>query len=659
MSEGPKRRAEHEAATQEEPGGDPVGGPATNESTGWRGRMWQKLARHRSGVIAIAATLAVVALVAGVGRCGSADTTAEEHAGHDHPADTIWTCSMHPQIRQPAPGQCPICGMDLIPVEPGDSMETDPDQVVLSDRAKALAAVRTTPVRRIQSGGARVRLLGQVDYDETTLKTITAWIGGRIDRLHLDVTGERVRRGQVVATLYSPEVYAAQQDLITARRQLARMSSASELARSAARATLDSARERLRLLGIPARELERMEDADGPRRHVTVRSPFAGTVIERLATEGAYVETGSPLYRIADLTRLWVQLDAYESDLPHLAVGQTVELEIEALPGEIVEGRVAFVDPVIDPRRRTARVRIAISNPDRELRPGMFVEAVVRGEAEGENGAEAQPLVIPASAPLFTGRRSIVYVSVAGAQRPTYEARVVRLGPRVGDLYPVVAGLREGERVVTEGAFALDADLQIRGGESMMTHVDDTEPGAYDGIIAVDGEWRSALARVFAAYLALQGALANDEAEQASGAASELLAAVTAFEPTEPRDAVAEWERFARHLRMHAQRASEADTLEGIRAQLEPLTAQMVGILRVFGNPTGGALHLAYCPMAFDNRGATWIQDDESVDNAYFGAAMRTCGSVRASVGPGGYLEAPREDDGSSARRAPAGGHQH
>ena len=654
MSEGPDKESERDARAEAEPRA-----PAEPEGDALNPGGWAERVRRRSVRIAIAATVALIAVVAGIAGRGSGETATAEQAAREHSPDTLWTCSMHPQIRQPEPGQCPICGMNLIPLESSDSMEAEPNQVVLSERAKALARVRTTRVRRIQAGGARVRLLGQVDYDETTLQTLTAWIGGRIDRLHLDVTGERVRRGQIVATLYSPEVYAAQQDLITARRQLTRMQRASELARSAARATLDSARERLRLLGIPPGELERMEAAERPQRHVTVRSPFAGTVIERLASEGAYVETGSPLYRIADLTRLWVQLDAYESDLPHLTVGQTVELAIEALPGEILEGRVAFVDPVVDPRRRTARVRIAVSNPDRELRPGMFVEAVVREAGGGAAGEEAQPLVIPSSAPLFTGRRSIVYVAVPDAERPTYEARVVRLGPRVGDLYPVVAGLREGERVVTQGAFALDADLQIRGGDSMMTHGDDSEPGAYDTIIAIDDEWRSALAGIFEAYLALQGALANDEAEAARRAASELSAAVAAFAPSEPREAVAEWERVAQHLRMHAQRASEADTLEGIRAQLEPLTAQLVIVLRVFGNPTGGTLHLAYCPMAFDNRGATWIQDEESIDNAYFGAAMRTCGSLRVSVDARGYLELPQEEGDRSPRRAPAGGHQH
>ncbi|MGB5545654.1 MAG: efflux RND transporter periplasmic adaptor subunit, partial [Polyangiales bacterium] len=204
-----------------------------------------------------------------------------------------------------------------------------------------------------------------------------------------------------------------------------------------------------------------------------IRTPFGGTVIERLATQGSYVETGTGLYRVADLSTLWVQLDAYESDLSVLKAGQNVRLRVEALPGELFEGRVTFVDPVLDPKTRTARVRIEVKNQDRRLRPGMFVDASVQSRGAGDPG-EA-PVVIPATAPLFTGRRSVVYVELQDTDQPTYEARVVTLGSRMGDLYPVLTGLEEGERVVIHGAFAIDADLQIRGGDSMMNLPDDEE----------------------------------------------------------------------------------------------------------------------------------------------------------------------------------------
>ena len=564
-----------------------------------------------------------------------------EAAGHDHGAEdegTTWTCSMHPQIQESQPGQCPICGMDLIPLVTGDDNDLAPNEVSLSERARVLARVRTTEVRRLAASGETLRMLGRVDYDENTLQTVTAWAAGRIDRLHVRVTGERIRRGQVVASLFSPEVYAAQQDLITAKAQITRLAGASPIARSSAEAMLNAARQRLLLLGVPQAQVGRMERASSPARNVAIRSPFAGTVLERLASEGAYVQTGTPLYRVANLTRLWVQLDAYESDLPHLSVGQTVQLEVEALPGQPLDGRIAFVDPVIDPRRRTARVRIEVSSPERRLRPGMFVEAVVRAGDEGGEGR--QPLIIPASAALFTGRRSVVYVQLEDRDRPTYEARVVRLAPRVGDVFPVVAGLVEGERVVTNGAFALDADLQIRGGQSMMMGGDDAAPGPYDLAIETPAEWDAALRPVVAAYLEIQQHLADDEFEGAKTSAGALLTAVDAVTVAQPDEAVEAWRPLAQHLRMHATRLAAADSIEQARGQFEVLGERIALLLRTFGNPMDTTLRVAFCPMAFDNRGAEWVQSAEEVENSYFGHAMRTCGSVRDSVEPNAFLPA-------------------
>jgi len=426
--------------------------------------------------------VAAVAFGLGGWLLGGSQAPATDIETHAHDGEeTIWTCAMHPQIRQTEPGQCPICGMDLIPVELSAAAdEGNGRRVSLSERAKILARVRTAEVERLGSGRVERRLLGRVDYDERSLRTVTAWIGGRIDRLHVSTTGERVKRGQVIATLYSPEVYTAHQDLIQARQQFERLQeTATPSASRAAEAALSASRDRLRLLGVPDGELRAMERADKPSERARIRTPFGGTVIERLATQGNYVETGTGLYRVADLSTLWVQLDAYESDLPVLQAGQIVLIRVEALPGEVFKGRVTFVDPVLDPKTRTARVRIEVNNQDRRLRPGMFVEASVQSDGAGK-GAQEAPLVIPATAPLFTGRRSVVYVELPEAEEPTYEARVVTLGPRMGDLYPVLSGLQEGERVVVHGGFAIDADLQIQGGDSMMNLPDEDDAAAND-----------------------------------------------------------------------------------------------------------------------------------------------------------------------------------
>ncbi|MCP4604695.1 MAG: efflux RND transporter periplasmic adaptor subunit [Proteobacteria bacterium] len=413
---------------------------------------------------------------------GSATDNKSTHVAADESAkeELFWSCSMCPQVRQSEPGKCPICGMDLIPVSSVDSATgLSAKQVVLSDRAKVLAKIRTVLVRRRDEPGVNMSLLGRIEPKESTYRVVTAWTSGRIDKLHVNVTGQRIRKGQVIATLYSPEIFGAHQDLIIAKRQLEMLAGGTASSQDAAGSALASIRDRLRLLGIPESDVSRMEKADSPWQQVPIRSQFSGTVLERVATQGAYVQTGAPLYRVADLSSVWVQLDAYESDLPRLALKQKVALKVEAFPDEIFEGKVGFIDPTLDPVRRTARVRVEVRNKKGKLRPGMFTKATVHG-GKGSTDDQERPLLVPKSAPIFTGRRSLVYVEVPDANAPTYEARVVRLGPLSNDTYPVIAGLGSGERVVINGAFVLDADLQIRGGNSMMTAPDDRQATKWD-----------------------------------------------------------------------------------------------------------------------------------------------------------------------------------
>ena len=531
-----------------------------------------------------------------------------------------------------------------------------PHALVLSERARTLAALRTTAVRRRGDAAGEIRLLGQVVPDETTLKTVTAWLGGRIDRLHVNVTGETVRAGQKLASLYSPEVFSAHQDLLAAQRQLQEMSAATASARAAAAATLKAARERLQLLGVKGKGLTRLEKASAPTRSIAIHSPFAGTVVERLATEGAYVALGAPLYRVADLSRVWVQLDAYESDLARLTIGQPVQLEVSAFPGERLEGQVSFIDPNLDPQSRTTQVRVAVSNREGRLLPGMFAEAVVR---TGSGGDGAGPLVVPATAPLFTGRRAIVYVEQQVGARRGYSPRTVRLGPRLGDVYPVVAGLSEGERVVSRGAFALDADLQIRGGASMMTEPDDTSPRtAVRAAVSLASAEREALAGVLESYLHIQQALAEDDLESGQKAVRSLRQGLTELSVSHAREAPLVWADLAQALRGHAQHLALAKDLEGARTGFEALSAAVVELLRRYGNPLDRPLQLAFCPMAQGSEGASWIQQGTTIDNAYFGASMRSCGEIKQAVQPGHQLR-EAEDAARPQGKAQHGGHAH
>jgi membrane fusion protein, copper/silver efflux system len=592
--------------------------------------------------------LALVALLAfGLGRCAPRLGTRAERT---EASDEIWTCSMHPQVRAPEPGLCPICAMDLIPL---GEIATG-DQVELSPRAAALARIQTAEVVRIATPGVDLRLLGRVEVDESRVRNVSAWIGGRIDKLHVRETGTVVRRGQTIATMYSPEIYGAHQDLLTAARQVAKLGGASELARSSAEATLAAARERLRLLGVSEAELDRMAKASSPRKSISIAATEGGTVMERLVTQGQYVETGTVLYRIADLRTLWVQLDAYERDLPVLLEGQTVDIEVEALPGERFAGTIAFIDPLVDPIRRVTRVRVVVDNQDGKLRPGMFVEAVVRGELAEQPSGRQKPLVIPASAPLFTGRRSLVYVEVPGTEYPTYVPRVVELGPRMGELYPVVAGLAAGERVVVHGAFAIDADLQIRGGPSMMVQPDERELAALGERVTPSPELRKALAAVFAAYLDMQVALAEDDWATTKQAAETLRRAAAEVAAGDDAAAAA-WSPLAEGFDRQARQAAESQAIEGARGAFLHLSALAKQLLQVFGNPLDEPVRLAFCPMANSDEGAEWIQAGTVVNNSYFGESMRTCGEIRSTIEPGQYLLVA----GPAGRAPPTQEHRH
>lgn len=640
--------ARAEAAQAQGPAVTPSPEPASPEPSRSTLRPSAPQPASRRWIGLLVPGMAVVIAILGALWVGMMIGPGSEPHEEEHGAATeqIWTCSMHPQIRMPEAGQCPICGMDLVPAAGSDdgAAAAAPGEVSLSGRARALAGVRTEPVRRTEPR-TDVRLLGQVDYDETRLRMITPWVGGRVDRLKVRVTGERIRRGQVVATLYSPEVYAAMRDLIVAAKQADELAGGIPGAASLATQTVESTRERLRLLGVPEAVLEEIERDRKAPKHVQVRSPFAGTVLERKVEEGDYVEAGTVLFHIADLSKVWVQIDAYESDLPLLTQGQQVELTVESLPDEVFEGEVAFIDPVIDPQTRTARVRVEVDNGDGQLRPGMFAQATIEGRV-GEPGSH---LVIPASAPLFTGRRSVVYVEAPG-DPGTYALREVRLGPRAGPVYPVLTGLAESERVVSEGAFLVDADLQLRGGRSMMTLFDDSHEHA--ALLVVPPELLVALRPVVTPYLEAQQSLAADRIDAAREHMSDVADAAGEVVATGPKQTRRAWAALASELSGHARQGATAKDAAAVRVAFEALSTELVILLRRFGNPTEAELYLAFCPMAFDSKGAQWVQREEAIANPYYGAAMLRCGEVEATLAPGERLASP-------SVAAPAAGREH
>ncbi|MHC4264824.1 MAG: efflux RND transporter periplasmic adaptor subunit [Planctomycetota bacterium] len=435
----------------------------------------------------------------------------------------LWTCSMHPEVQLPKPGKCPKCFMDLIPVVGDISLELGERQISFSKEALKLMELQTAVVER-KFVEAKIPMVGKVDYDETKLKHITAWVPGRIDRLYVDFTGTQVIKDDHMVYLYSPDLISAQVEFLQAVKAVENMSSeSSELIKRSIEATLEAAREKLRLLGLTKEQIEEIATSGEPTDHVTITAPIGGVVIDKHATEGMYVQTGSPIYTIADLSEVWVKLDVYEADMMWVRYGQEVEFTTEAYPGEVFKGKITFIPPTLDAKTRTVKLRVNVPNLDGKLKPEMFVRAVVRSniaaggmvmdedmagkwicpmhpsivkEGAGEcdicqmdlvtaeslgyveaEVAEQPPLVIPASAPLITGQRAVVYVQVPGMDKPTFEGRQIVLGPKAGNYYLVQKGLVEGETVVTNGNFKIDSALQIQAKPSMM--------GSKGGVAAV------------------------------------------------------------------------------------------------------------------------------------------------------------------------------
>ena len=300
-----------------------------------------------------------------------------QNAGESTAAQT-WTCSMHPQIQLPQPGACPICGMDLIPVSAGNDQDLGAREIRLSANAVRLAAIRTEPVARSYVSRT-IRMSGKIAMDETRLRTISAYVPGRIERMFVDYTGTRVRKGDHLVELYSPGLISAQTELLQAARSLKEMApDAPEALRRDAGTMLEAVREKMRLLGLTGPQIAAIEKRGAPAERLTIYSPISGIVTRRHASEGTYVQTGSPVYTVADLSHLWVMLDAYESDLEWLRYGQSVDFTVEAYPGETFTGIIAFIDPVLNATTRTVNVRVNVKNAAGRLKPEMLVRATVK-----------------------------------------------------------------------------------------------------------------------------------------------------------------------------------------------------------------------------------------------------------------------------------------
>jgi membrane fusion protein, copper/silver efflux system len=381
----------------------------------------------------------------------STERIEKQDSGTEQVQGTVWTCSMHPQIRMVETGKCPICAMDLIPLVQNSAAALDPDAIRLSRDAAQLANVLTTKVSK-QNPVKEIRLYGKVQADEGRLQSQVAHVSGRMEELTVNFTGESVTKGQLLARIYSPELVTAQQELLESAK-----------IKQTQPGIYEAAKEKLLRWKLTEKQVEAMEETGHIMNTVDVISNTHGIVLSKRLNTGDYVSQGSVIFDIADLSRVWVMFDAYESDLRFLKKGEKIDFTLQALPGEHFSGNIVFVDPVMDPTTRVAKVRIETENQSGRLKPEMFASGLVSCSMDEFRNN----IIIPRSAVLWTGKRSIVYVRQPGDE-PVFKLREVELGPDLGGSYVIISGLSEGEEIVTSGTFSVDATAQLEGKPSMM-----------------------------------------------------------------------------------------------------------------------------------------------------------------------------------------------
>ncbi len=569
--------------------------------------------------------------------------TVTEEKGH-----TIWTCSMHPQIRMDEPGQCPICGMDLIPLSDlkgGEEEETAPGELSMTASAARLADIQTSPV--IEKIPVKTSyLLGKVTGDERRIADLTARFGGRVEKLFVNFTGRKIRKGEKLASLYSPGLVSAQQELLEAAKY-----------RETNPAFYRSARTKLRLWDLTEQQIDDLEKEGKINYYFDVLSPISGTVTMRHVAKGDYVKEGSLLFQVVDLSRVWVQFEAYEEDLPWIHTGDKVFFTIRSIPGRTFNGKVTFIDPVINPKTRVALARVEVANPGDILKPGMFADGTLDSRISNR-----KQLLIPKSSVLWTGKRSVVYVKIKERSNPTFLHREITLGPDAGDYYIVESGLSAGEEIATNGVFKIDAAAQLSGKPSMMNpeggkvstghnhggmkmdNGEEMESGktmektektgtgtaeSYDAPEAL----KKQLTQVTDSYLKLKDALVASDEEKAKTAAEETLKALEGVDMTLLKGkSHSAWMEQLTPIKNNLNGIVQMQGIEMKREHFRIVSDHLAKAIKTFGIEKKETVYIEFCPMANNNKGAVWISQYKEIKNPYFGEKMLTCGEVKDSV---------------------------
>jgi len=610
-----------------------------------------KAIRWRTLLLLVVVALAATLLGAGLAKPVRGAVSTFGHwlgFGHRHEEHTTavtgesgalqyYTCGMHPWVILPAPGDCPICHMELTPIDPAKfTGEITIDPVVVQNMGVRVAPVVTGPLTRT------IRTVGTVDYSERAVRDVNVKISGWIEKLHVDFLGAKVEAGDPLFEVYSPELYSAQQEYLLAWRNRERS--------PASRKVLESSRTRLEYFDITDRQIAELQQADAPAKTMTIRSPHTGVVIAKHANEGMKVDPGMQVFRIADLSRVWVLATLYEYQLPYVEKGMKATMSLPYIPGQEFEGEVIYVYPYLEKKTREVQVRLEFDNPDDLLKPGMFASVQLT------NTLAAEKTLVPRTAVLDTGERQVAFVSRGEGK---FEPREVRLGVATGNgQIEVISGLKPGEMVVTSGQFLIDSEAKIREALAKMIRGDmaadqevSAEVAGASELNELPGPVAAKLTAALENYLEIGDTLAADTtdgvAEAAGRLATELDELVKLEIPGHPHF----WHKHQDALataRSAAFKLADAEDLAAMRLDFAEVSTAFETVLKATGVPPsfGREVQVLHCPMYRDEQGGTiWLQAAGDVRNPYFGSTMLECFDGRKALPVTGHETAPAGQD--------------
>ena len=573
--------------------------------------------------------LLVVGLLFGWFFFGNSATKETEH-NDSETAETNqkWTCSMHPQIMQAQAGDCPICGMDLIPAETS-AEGLNANEFKLTKNAMALANIQTSTVGNNTSKDASIKLSGKIAENEEANVVQASYFSGRIEQLNISSTAEEVSKGQLLAAIYSPELFSAQQELITA-------SSFKE----SQPALYKAVRNKLILWKISDSQIDQIETSQKVKQNFPIYATVSGTVSEKMVEQGDYVKQGQALLKITNLNTVWALFDVYEKQIELFKKGQNITITTTAYANKEFKATVDFIDPTFNSATRTVKLRVVLNNKNREFKTGMFVE----GTIENTISDKEQSLMIPSSSILWTGERSVVYLKT-NPDEPVFEMNEITIGKQLGEQYEVIDGLQRGDEIVTNGTFTVDASAQLQGKKSMMNKEGGKTMTGHEGHLGmemssttknerlkVSVKFQEQLKMVFNNYIKLKDALVKDDADDVIIEAKNTLSSLTKVDMKLLKDEKAhtDWMVLNKEIESSVSSISEETNIKAQRSHFKRLSMHLISTIETFG--IDEKVYSQYCPMADNNNGAYWLSEQEKVINPYFGEAMLTCGEVKQVI---------------------------